>query len=152
MGKLPITVMGFRCDRCGHEWVPRDSENEPRVCPKCKSPYWNKPRKIASATSYEDFRDKIVATLRASGQPLTWTDIRTRSGLPQKFPNNGWVHRMEKEVGLHRQRDQHGVIHWQVRIGTLAPDKIDANADASTPAKTPHSTGTPASRKKGALE
>ncbi len=64
MGKLEITVMGFRCDRCGHEWVPRDSESEPRVCPKCKSPYWNKPRKIASATSYEDFRDKIVATLK----------------------------------------------------------------------------------------
>ena len=141
MGKLPITVMGFRCERCGHEWVPRDSDSEPRVCPKCKSPYWNKPRKTASATSYEDFRDKIVATLKASGQPLTWTDIRTRSALPQKFPNNGWVHRMEKDVGLHRQRDQHGVIHWQL-----------TNAAASTPAQTPHSTGTPTSRKKGAVE
>ena len=27
--------------------MPRQStEGEPRVCPKCKSPYWNKPRKI----------------------------------------------------------------------------------------------------------
>lgn len=31
------------CLRCGHEWFPR-TPNEPRVCPKCKSPYWNKPR------------------------------------------------------------------------------------------------------------
>lgn len=31
-----------------HEWVPRDTENEPRVCPKCKSPYWNRPRKDAT--------------------------------------------------------------------------------------------------------
>jgi len=29
--------------RCGHEWLPR-SEDTPRVCPKCKSPYWDKPR------------------------------------------------------------------------------------------------------------
>ena len=63
MGKTSDHRYGLpACDRCGHEWVPRDSpESEPRVCPKCKSPYWNKPRKIASATSYEDFRDKIVA-------------------------------------------------------------------------------------------
>lgn len=139
MAKVPITVMGFRCERCGHEWVPRESDSEPRVCPKCKSPYWNKPRK--SATSYEDFRDKTVATLKSSSQPLTWTDIRTRGGLPQMFPNNGWVHRMEKDVGLRRQRDRHGVIHWQL-----------TDAADSTSAQTPHSIGTRASRKKGSLE
>ena len=44
MAKVPITVMGFRCERCGHEWVPRDFDSEPRVCPKCKSPYWDTPR------------------------------------------------------------------------------------------------------------
>src|ERR1700682_6338676 len=36
---------GHRCQRCGHEWFPRDKDQEPKVCPKCKSPYWNKPRK-----------------------------------------------------------------------------------------------------------
>jgi predicted Zn-ribbon and HTH transcriptional regulator len=40
-----VTLEGFRCERCGHEWVPRDKGQEPTVCPKCKSPYWNKPRK-----------------------------------------------------------------------------------------------------------
>ncbi len=139
MAKVPISVMGYRCERCGHEWVPRDSDGEPRVCPKCKSPYWNRPRK--SATSYEDFRDKIVATLRAANAPMTWTDIRTRAALPQMFPNNNWVHRMEKDVGLHRQRDQHGVIHWQL-----------TDAAASTPAQAPHPIGTRASRKKGTVE
>ena len=33
----------FTCNRCGHEWVPREN-GEPEVCPKCKSPYWNKVR------------------------------------------------------------------------------------------------------------
>lgn len=49
IGKIPIsmakiTLEGFRCERCKHEWVAR-GEEEPRVCPKCKSPYWNTPKK-----------------------------------------------------------------------------------------------------------
>jgi DNA-directed RNA polymerase subunit RPC12/RpoP len=58
MPLVKIVLWGYRCLRCGHEWVPRgvdlvvgdgrkppDPDEEPRVCPKCKSPYWNKPRK-----------------------------------------------------------------------------------------------------------
>ncbi len=53
MALVKITTWGYRCLRCEHEWVPRgvgeiDPKKpppEPRVCPKCKSPYWNKPRK-----------------------------------------------------------------------------------------------------------
>jgi len=44
MGLVEIKVKGYRCNRCGHEWIPKGSD-EPMVCPKCKSPYWNKPRK-----------------------------------------------------------------------------------------------------------
>lgn len=32
------------CTRCGHVWWPR-METIPRICPKCKSPYWDVPRK-----------------------------------------------------------------------------------------------------------
>jgi predicted Zn-ribbon and HTH transcriptional regulator len=38
-----ISIPGFKCERCGYEWVGR-SKNEPKVCPKCKSPYWNTPK------------------------------------------------------------------------------------------------------------
>src|SRR5262249_4828964 len=39
-----ITLTGWRCERCGHTWVPKsETTGEPRVCPKCKSPYWNRP-------------------------------------------------------------------------------------------------------------
>ena len=42
-----ITVLGYRCERCLHEWVPRrSSTDEPRTCPKCKSPYWDRPRRV----------------------------------------------------------------------------------------------------------
>ena len=39
-----ITVC--RCERCEHEWTPRDESKLPKVCPNpaCKSPYWNRPR------------------------------------------------------------------------------------------------------------
>ncbi len=36
-----ILIKGNRCYRCGHEWTQRE-EDKPRICPKCKSPYWDK--------------------------------------------------------------------------------------------------------------
>jgi predicted Zn-ribbon and HTH transcriptional regulator len=46
MAKVKITVEGYRCERCDHEWIPRTkTDEEPTICPKCKSAYWNKPRK-----------------------------------------------------------------------------------------------------------
>ena len=40
--KKEIKVYGCKCERCGHKWITR-SEEIPIVCPKCKSPYWDKP-------------------------------------------------------------------------------------------------------------
>lgn len=45
LGMAKIQLWGYRCERCGHEWLPREKAQEPRVCPKCKTPYWNVPRK-----------------------------------------------------------------------------------------------------------
>src|SRR5260370_145696 len=42
-----VQLGGYRCKRCGHEWLPRkpksgeDPSEPPRICPKCKSPYWD---------------------------------------------------------------------------------------------------------------
>ena len=41
-------VNAFKCQRCGHEWIPRVNmaelegqvKKEPMICPKCKTPYW----------------------------------------------------------------------------------------------------------------
>lgn len=111
--------MGFRCERCGHEWIPRGGiDTEPKVCPNpaCKSPYWNKPRK--SATSYEAFSKAIAKVLKDAGKPLTWTEVRTAAGLPQAFPNNKWVRDMERDIALKRERDEHGIIHWSLGANT----------------------------------
>lgn len=43
---MPETSLwGLRCERCQHEWLPRDHGQAPKVCPKCKTPYWNRPRR-----------------------------------------------------------------------------------------------------------
>ncbi|MHA1827128.1 MAG: hypothetical protein ACTSX6_00620 [Candidatus Heimdallarchaeaceae archaeon] len=48
MAKVQLKVWGYHCERCGHEWIPRIKTQEPIICPKCKSPYWNKPKKNKS--------------------------------------------------------------------------------------------------------
>lgn len=40
-----VLIVGNKCYRCGHEWRPLNIENKPIVCPKCKNPYWDRPRK-----------------------------------------------------------------------------------------------------------
>ena len=44
IGEFTTTITAYRC-RCGHEWIGRSLHNteRPRLCPKCKSPHWDKP-------------------------------------------------------------------------------------------------------------
>jgi hypothetical protein len=126
MARVPITVMGFRCERCAHEWIPRGAaEEDPRTCPKCRSPYWNRPKR--SMMTYDEFKAAITHTLTPAGKPLTWTEIRTAAGLPQLFPNNQWVHRLEKDVGLVRRRETDGVIHWLLKDSSVAETTAKAS-------------------------
>ncbi len=116
MGRVPITVMGYRCERCGYEWIPRgEPTQEPKACAKCKSPNWDKPRRNPAMT-YEEFRDRIQATLISAAQPLTWTEIRTVARLPQVYPNNQWVHRLEADISLVRNKDSRGILRWRLPL------------------------------------
>jgi len=55
MGK--IRLEGYICERCGHVWRAR-TEKDPKVCPKCKSPYWNEPRKRKYKTKKKRMKKK----------------------------------------------------------------------------------------------
>jgi hypothetical protein len=63
--------------------------------------------------TYEEFRDKIQSTLQYKDKGMTWTEIRNILGLEQVVPNNKWVRQMEKDIGLKRFREMHGVI-WRI--------------------------------------
>ena len=41
--KINLNKFQIECKRCGHRWIPRKVEI--RICPKCKSPYWDKDKK-----------------------------------------------------------------------------------------------------------
>ncbi len=64
---------------------------------------------------YEEFKDKVLGALGDAGAPLTWTEIRTAAKLPQAFPNNQWVHRLETDIGLQREKDSHGILRWRIK-------------------------------------
>jgi len=68
--------------------------------------------------SYEGFREKVADELRKAANPLTWTEVRTAANLPQAFPNNQWVRRMEEDIGLLRRRSD-GIIHWLLKDAAL---------------------------------
>ncbi len=44
-GMVLVEAWGYCCERCDHAWIPREKDRLPKVCPLCKSPYWNKPRR-----------------------------------------------------------------------------------------------------------
>ena len=55
MAVIQMTVPRCKCERCGHEWIARRSRNlprgetpellpKPRMCPRCKSAWWDTPR------------------------------------------------------------------------------------------------------------
>lgn len=39
---MKIQTVVLDCKRCGHKWTPR--KDDVRLCPKCKSPYWEVPK------------------------------------------------------------------------------------------------------------
>lgn len=43
MAIVKLLTKIIECLRCGHKWTPR--KPEVRICPKCKSAYWD--RKVA---------------------------------------------------------------------------------------------------------
>jgi rubrerythrin len=50
-----VTLKGYKCERCSHVWLPKEEE-APRVCPKCKSPYWDRPRKKQQEMDFKEKR------------------------------------------------------------------------------------------------
>ena len=50
----PYILPVLRCLRCAHAWTPRGDGTPPLTCPKCRSPYWNRPRPSAVANTDGD--------------------------------------------------------------------------------------------------
>lgn len=44
MGERASIVIEYSCERCRHTWKARKA-GRPQICPKCKSPLWDIPRR-----------------------------------------------------------------------------------------------------------
>ena len=42
---LGMKINIFKCLRCSHEWASK--QEHPRICPRCKSPYWDREPKAS---------------------------------------------------------------------------------------------------------
>ena len=40
---INLDKLKIKCERCDYKWIPR--KEDVRVCPKCKSAYWDVPKK-----------------------------------------------------------------------------------------------------------
>lgn len=45
-----VMIEGYLCERCGYRWGTRSgtgfrTQPDPAHCPKCKTKYWNSPRR-----------------------------------------------------------------------------------------------------------
>lgn len=45
LGGFQVLITGNKCFRCGHGWVQKEQTQRAKVCPKCKNPYWDTPKK-----------------------------------------------------------------------------------------------------------
>lgn len=54
---IKAKVQGRKCLRCGHEWVPMDATRQLHVCPKCHSPWWDRPRRVRKSARLKAERE-----------------------------------------------------------------------------------------------
>jgi len=47
---MKMTISELTCKKCNYSWFPK-TEEEPKVCPKCKSYRWKEPRKTKNKNS-----------------------------------------------------------------------------------------------------
>jgi DNA-directed RNA polymerase subunit RPC12/RpoP len=102
MPRITIAVDGFRCARCGHEWIPR-KHGDPVVCPKCKSPFWDRERWLTP------FRVEAI---------LRWRD---------RVPTAKQLEALERRLGLARRPTVRS-SGTEIRIGIDLKGANEANA------------------------
>lgn len=99
-----ITIIGFRCYRCGHEWSPAKiihapckNPTTPTCCPTCKSPYWGSPRekdiiKIIHSGIFSSYPTLVPIDLFIKSHVKAGDDttkiLDIIYSLPQKPPEN----------------------------------------------------------------
>lgn len=107
-----IEVDEFSCERCDHVWLVRPGGKPAARCPKCKSPYWNSERKLASGPKKKGISIRAKApTPPAPKKPAPKKAVKAVAPAVPAPPAAPAAHR---EVSRHCKADAHA--------GCRAPD------------------------------
>ena len=63
---MKIYIKKLSCKRCSYEWVPRIISV--KVCPKCKSPYWDKERTLMYDAIKKYGKKKTMEMIKQSAE------------------------------------------------------------------------------------
>jgi len=124
LGSETKTLQRQTCQRCGKTWWPRQS-TKPARCPLCKSPYWDKQRRIKGAIDplKEGVSKEAIAHALAEGLKKAFrtdatggnetadrslakalTVLKDMKGAGKTWQEMG--DRMEKDFGTRLDKDQ----------------------------------------------
>jgi len=62
---VKVDIEKVECYRCGHRWIPKKNRlgvkitKLPSRCPKCNSPYWDRPRTRISLKKSSGRKEKM---------------------------------------------------------------------------------------------
>ena len=73
---------------------------------------------------YPEFKAAIHQHLQRHRQGATWNELREKLSLPYDRPCPEWTRRLEKEIGLTRNKSFGRALLWQVSPSTTG--KISA--------------------------
>jgi hypothetical protein len=113
------------CRRCGKAWWPRQLR-KPVRCPGCKSPYWDKPRRVKQAGTPSNESVNKGALRNSLGQTLTNAFASEDADHPGDHTDRSLAHaltvlkemkaagrtwqemadRLEREFGTRLEKDQ----------------------------------------------
>ncbi len=98
------------CFRCYHTWKKRKLPN-PKSCPRCRSPYWNKPRKRVSKGTVLKMKEMIVGI---------HNKIIELSGGEKGIRDDGGIYNSTYKLLNHQYRNQ----RRPTSIGAFALDEF----------------------------
>ncbi len=64
--------------------------------------------------TYVAFKSAIAGELKRHRAGQTWQELRSRLRLPYDRPCPEWMRRMEKEIGLVREKGEGRALVWRV--------------------------------------
>jgi hypothetical protein len=73
-------IQKIKCLRCEHDWTPRGKDI--RICPKCKSPYFDRPRRYPKPGGVAE--EQLPEDPKAGASPIKRRSLKKLKPKPKK--------------------------------------------------------------------